>query len=427
MIRKTLHWLAKNTGTILLALILAFIVWVTAVVTSDPNRVGISNPIPLKIEGLGTNMFLIGDIPDQVQVTLTAPASIWDELNNNPDLINASVNLSALEAGEHTVPVMVKIDANPVKILEITPEDITLDLEPLMTKELPVELIINGEPPLGYRKEDPVINPEVVRVSGPESAVEKVAQAKVTLDIAGANQTVNARQAVEILDESGLPVSGITIRPQIVNVTQPISLLRGFRNVAVKVVTSGQVANGYRLTNIIVTPPTVTVSSDDPLLVNELPGYIESTPINIEGLIDDIEVNVSLVLPEGIILIREPGVLVQIGVAAIESSLTMPLQVELLGLSPDLIADISPPVIDVIVSGPIRILEGLTPASFRAVIDVTNLEPGIYQISPVIDLLPEQVQIASIIPETVEVVISPAPTLTPELTEGISQTPTPGP
>jgi YbbR domain-containing protein len=296
-----------------------------------------------------------------------------------------------------------------------------------MTRELPVELIVNGEPPLGYQKEDPVINPEVIQVSGPESAVEKVAQAKVTLDIAGASQSVTVRSGVEILDESGAPVSGVTIRPQLVTVTQPISLLRGFRNVAVKVVTTGLVANGYRLTNIIVTPPTVTVSSDDPLLVNELPGFIETNPINIEGLIDDIEVNASLVLPEGIILIREPGVLVQIGVAAIESSLTMPLPIELIGLSPDLSAVVSPPVVDVIVSGPIRVLEELTPASFRAVIDVTNLEPGTYQISPVIDLIPDLVQIDSILPETVEVVISLAPTPTPATTETISQTPTPGP
>lgn len=427
MIKRMFRWLAENTGTIILSLFLAFIVWVTAVVTSDPNIEGVSNPIPLKIEGLGTNMFLIGDIPDQVQVTLAAPASIWNEINNNPDLINATIDLSGLEAGEHTIPVMIQIDASPVKLLAVTPDEITLALEPLMTRELPVELIVNGEPPLGYQKEDPVINPEVIQVSGPESAVEKVAQAKVTLDIAGASQSVTVRSGVEILDESGAPVSGVTIRPQLVTVTQPISLLRGFRNVAVKVVTTGQVANGYRLTNIIVTPPTVTVSSDDPLLVNELPGFIETNPINIEGLIDDIEVNASLVLPEGIILIREPGVLVQIGVAAIESSLTMPLPIELIGLSPDLSAIVSPSVVDVIVSGPIRVLEELTPASFRAVIDVTNLEPGTYQVSPVIDLIPDRVQIDSILPETVEVVISLAPTPTPATTETISQTPTPGP
>jgi len=427
MIRKTFRWLAANIGTIILSLFLAFVVWITAVITSDPNNEGVSNPIPLTIEGLGTNMFLIGDIPDTVQVTLTAPASIWNELNSNPDLIRATADLSGLGAGEHTVPVMVQIDANPVKILAVSPEEITLALEPLMTKELPVELIVNGEPPLGYQKEDPVIDPEVIQVSGPESAVEKVAQAKVTLDIAGASQSVTARQGVEILDESGTPVSGVTIRPQLVTVTQPISLLRGFRNVAVKVVTTGQVASGYRLTNIIVTPPTVTVSSDDPLLVNELPGFIETNPIDIEGLVDGIEVNVSLVLPEGILLIREPGVLVQIGVAAIESSLTIPLPIELIGLSPDLSAILSPPEIVVIVSGPIRVLEELTPASFRAVIDITNLAPGTYQISPVIDLLPELVQIESILPETVEVVISLAPTPTPTPNETISQTPTPRP
>ena len=38
----------------------------------------------------------------------------------------------------------------------------------------------------------------------------------------------------------------------------------------------GYVADGYKLTNITVSPPTVTVFSSDPTLVNELPGYVEA-------------------------------------------------------------------------------------------------------------------------------------------------------
>ena len=429
MIRKSLQWLAKNLSTLLLAFILAAVVWVTAVVTSDPNEEQVSNPVPLSIEGLGTNTFLLGEIPTHVSVTLNAPVSKWGELSNNPSAIRATIDLYGLETGEHTVPVDVRVDVSPVKIINIDPAEVTVNLEPLMTREIPIDLVVNGEPPLGYKKDSPIISPDSIQISGPESAVILVDQAKVTLDIAGSNQTVTSRRGVEVLDDTGNSINGISVNPQFVTVTQPISLLRGFRNVAVKVITEGQVAPGYRLTNIIVTPPTVTVSSDDPLLVNELPGFIETNPINISDLNDDIEINVGLILPEGITLVREPGVLVQIGVAAIESSLTMPLPVEILGLPPDLIVDISPPTVDVIVSGPIRVLEELTPASFRAVIDVTNLEPGIYQISPVIDLVPEQVQVETIIPERVEVVIvlAPTPTPTPNSDDGNSPSSTPGP
>jgi YbbR domain-containing protein len=197
-------------------------------------------------------------------------------------------------------------------------------------------------------------------------------------------------------------------------VTQPITLVRGYKNVAVKVVTTGQIANGYRLTNISVTPLNVTVYSDNPTLVNELPGYVETKPVDLTGLNDDIEMRMELNLPKGISLVGEQSVLVQVSVAAIEGSLTVSLPVETLGLSPELTAHISPGMVDVIVTGPLPVLDTLTQASFRAVVDVSDMAPGVYQMIPVVDLVPEQVRIQTILPETVEVsiTITPTPTAT---------------
>jgi len=116
--------------------------------------------------------------------------------------------------------------------------------------------------------------------------------------------------------------------------------------------------------------------------------------------------------------------LVQVGVAPIEGSLTVNLPVETLGLPPNLAALISPATVDVILTGPLPVLDTLTAGSFRVVVNLTGLEQGIYQIKPVIDLAPDQINVVSILPETVEVTIAPAPTSTPTLTPGRS-TPVP--
>jgi YbbR domain-containing protein len=422
MITKSFRWLLRNLSALLLAILLATVVWVTAVVTSDPNETNTTKPIPIESVGLGTNMLPIGDIPNFVRLTLEAPKSVWEKINNNSSSIQAWIDYSGLEGGEYTLPINVEIDTSPYKLISIEPAEVNVILEPLKTIDVPIQVIVIGEPPLGYKKDPVQVSPTNVQVTGPESAVSNVNQAKVTLDIAGASQTVISNIDIEVVDASGAPVGGISIDPQFATVTQPISLLRGFRNVAVKVVTEGQVANGYRLTNITVTPPNVTVSSADPLLVNELPGFVETEPIDLTNLTDDIEINVGLILPDGITLVREPSVLVQVGVAAIESSLIIPLPVEILGLPPDLTATISPEFVDVLVSGPIPVLESLTPASFRLVIDLTNLEPGLYQISPVLDLVPNQVQVETITPDKVNVILTTAPTPT----SAVTPTPAPG-
>jgi YbbR domain-containing protein len=221
----------------------------------------------------------------------------------------------------------------------------------------------------------------------------------------------------------------LRVTPKTVNISQQISLLGGFKNVVVKVITKGQVANGYRLTNISVSPPNVTLFSDNPQLINGVPGYVETMPVDLTGLNDDIELSVDLNLPEGITLVREPDVLVQVSVAAIESSLTLSIPLEVVGLAPEYTATISPETVDVIVAGPLNILDGLAFSNFRVVLDLTGLPPGIYQRPPVVDLIPDLVRVQTTLPETVEVVIELLPTPSPakQKTSTPSATPTPSP
>lgn len=415
-----LRWLASNVSTLLLAFILSVVVWVSAVVTTDPNEQAIYRPVNIEEINRDTNLVIVGEYQNQVRLSLEAPRTIWTRLNNNPGLVRAWIDLSGLEAGTHEVPVRASINASPVRIIRIEPQAVTVVLEPLESRTLPVQLIVTGDPPVGYRRGPALLNPSEVTVSGPRSLVSQIAQVRATLDIAGIRETRRVNVQVEAVDQNGdplnlnsIPGARITVVPRSITVTQPVSLEGGYKNVVVKVVTMGTVATGYRLTNISVTPPNVTVFSTNPQLVNELPGFVDTLPVDLTNLNDDVEIRVALNLPSGISLVGEQSVLVQIGVAAIEGSLTVSLPVETLGLSPELAAHISPPTVDVIVAGPLPVLDTLTPASFRAVVDLTGLELGVHQLVPVVDLVPAQVIIQSVIPDNVEVIIDIAPTPTP--------------
>jgi YbbR domain-containing protein len=421
MTPRPLRWLAANLGTILIALLLAVIVWVIAVISADPNVQDSFRPTPIDVIGQDPELLLVRDIPATARVQLEAPTSIWTQLNGNPSLVTTWVDLSGYGPGQHTVPVKTRVELDPVRYLGVDPAQVTVVLEPLLVNEVPVELIVNGEPPLGYRAQTPTVKPESITISGPESAVKRVATVSAQMDISGASQSITRTLPVQVLDANGAPVAGLTVSPRTVSVTQPIILLGGYKNLAVKVVTSGQVASGYRLTNLSVTPPNVTVFSDDLSLINSLPGFVETLPVDLSDLTDDIEVNASLALPEGLTLVSEPGVLVQVGVAAIEGSLTLTLPVEILGLNPAYSAEISPPSVDVIIQGPLPILETLTPASFRVVVDLTGLPLGIHQVTPVVDLIPEQVTVQAILPRSVEAAIFLASSRTP--TPGAAATP----
>lgn len=423
-----LRSLLRNISTIVLALILAVVVWVSAVVVADPNQEKDLRPVTLERLGLDPNLLIVGDFQGQLRLTLQAPQSIWKRIEENPALVHAWVDLTGLPAGEHMVEVKIRIETSPVRVIEIEPEEILVRLEPLVQRDFPVTFIVTGDLPLGYRSGEPDLSPVLVVVSGAQSKVEQVAEVRGELDITGAIETIRRVIDLAALDQNGNLVSGVTIVPKTAQVVQPINLLGGFKNVVVRVITKGRVANGYRLTNISVTPLTVTLFSDDPQLIQELPGFVDTLPVDLSNLSDDVEINVGLNLPPGISLVREPSVLVQVNVAAIEGSLTLSLPVEVIGLSPELDVIISPATIDVIVAGPLNLLDTLTPASFRVVLDLTGLPAGVYQRSPFVDLLPPGIRVQTTLPETLEVTLSESPTPTPILTitaTPVQATPTP--
>jgi YbbR domain-containing protein len=422
------RWLGKNISSLLLAFILAFVVWVSAIISTDPNEVQVfPRSLSISVVGLDSQLTVVNEITTQVRVTLRAPKSIWSKLNTNPELIKVWIDLAGLEAGDYTVPIKVQVGATPNQVIKVEPEEINLNLEQLITKTFPVEITVNGEPALGYRKGSMTTSPQEVKISGRASQVGKVASVIANLDVNGVNETVRKTIPVEAIGVNGESISGVEISPTTILVSQQISLLGGYRNVVVKVTTTGQVAAGYWLTNISVTPPNVTVFSSDPQLVNELPGYVETKPVNLSGLSDDVDIRATLELPQDVSLAGEESVLIRLSIAALEGSIPISLPVQVIGLSPEYSAKISPDAVDVLLSGPLPLINSLTSGGIRVSVDLTGMKPGTYQVIPVVDLLPNQLKVASILPENVEVTISIAVPTTPTIVKHPTVTRTPIP
>jgi YbbR domain-containing protein len=423
-----LRWLAKNIGTLLTAFVLAVIVWVSAVVASDPNEENVlARPVPVEIVGQDPGLQIMNEIAGEVALTLNAPSSVWTELNSDPQVVRAWIDLSNLGSGEHEVAVQIQIGPRLVRLVRQDPETITVSLENIITQVLPVKVQVRGAPPTGYQAQTPVVDPFEVTLVGPESLVDRVEEARVSLDISGLSDTITRAMTPTAVDADGRVVNGVTINPATVTVTQPITLLGGFRYVIVRAVSTGQVANGYRLTNIFVSPVGVVAFSADPQLVNDLPGFIETEPLDLSGADNDFEALISLALPDGVSVVGDSKVLVQVSIAAIETSLAISFPVEVIGLTPGLSATVAPTTVDVILSGPVPILDDLEPGDVRVVLDLTGYDIGVYQLIPVVEILSEQVQRISMLPATVEVTIIKLPilTITPTVTPAPGVTPVP--
>jgi YbbR domain-containing protein len=410
------HWLATNFRTLLLAFALAIAVWVTAVTAANPDVTQVyPHPVPIEIIGQDPGLIMTGgEVPQQVEVTLRAPQSVWNRLISGDASIRAVVDLSGLGVGTHQVNVRVQIGITPVLIISVTPQTFDLSMEKQVTRSLPIDLTLSGNPAVGFQAGPAELTPGNVVVSGPESLVSKVDHIKATLDLTNARQNITASIQLQVEDVNGSIISGVAVLPDIVQVSVPIIQQGGYRDMAVKVMTVGNPSSGYSLTSVAAFPPIVTVYSANSDIIDSMPGYVETTSLDLSGAQSDIEKQLGIVLPPGVTLIGDQFVTVRVGIAPIEGSRPMSyLPVEMNGLTKGLQAHLSPQTVDIILSGPISVLDTLVFSDVHVQVDLSGLIPGTYQLTPTISFTQQNLVVESILPGTVEVVISKASATTP--------------
>jgi len=408
---KRARGLLELLGNVLLAMILAVLVWVVAERQANPSsEKTFRDPIPIALQNLPAGTVTYDASADEVQVTVSTPDNVWNAID--PKQVTAWLDLSGHMSGTLDLPVNVFVPNRAAPVVKIEPAFVRLKLEPLAEAQLPVAVNVSGEPALGFASSPIETTPATVTVRGPSSFVRTMAAAAGQLSIQDARNTISRTIALIPRDRDGQTVPYVSLNPSSTLAVVRLQPLGGSRDLAVKIELRGSVAPGYLTTNVSVNPQVVTVFGSSAAL-EAVPGFISTEPVSVTDATDDISSRVRLMLPPGVSYLGDPTVQVDVKIKAIESSLTTFASLSPQGLSPDLSARFSPESLDVILSGPIATLNALLPSDVQAFANLFNLTAGTYQITPTVSV-PGGINVVSILPSTVQVTIGPyvTPTIT---------------
>jgi YbbR domain-containing protein len=424
MIRRVLN----DLGSIALAVALAFTVWVVATNEQNPRREDtFPENIPIQVLNKAEGLVIFPEVVKNVKVTVRASEASWGRLT--ADKFEAWIDLKGLPAGRHDVEIQVTCTDRFVEILEKQPPEVSVRLEEYKEKELDVQAKVMDTPHLAYIDRTPVVTPSKAKVSGPASMVDQVSELVAEIYLRAAKETVEEPVDLLARNEEGQAVGWVEIDPPEVEVRVPIEQRRNYKEVSVRPIVEGQVASGYRISSVSVEPSSVTIFGS-PLVIEGIPGYLETASIDVSGAGANVVERVTLTLPQGVTVLGEQSVVVSVGVTAIESSLTVQREFVIQGLQPGLNVKPSPELVDVILSGPVPKLDALKPGDVQVILDLHDLQQGTHKITPKV-VVPEGLKVESILPDTIEVEITtgplPTPTETPEPTETPKPTETPEP
>jgi YbbR domain-containing protein len=414
-----ISWLRENLGTLFLAFVLSITAWVAAVSTEDPLQEQLfPEPVPVEYRDLQPGLTIIGDLPQEAQVTIRAPSSTWRNLSLEDTEIY--VDLSNLMAGVHRVDIQGHVNRRATQITEISPGSVSVTIEPLASKLADVRVILTGEPGADYAAEEPVVELEQVSVEGPQSAVDEVESVQVKIDLNNRQRSIDQRFPLTPVNAQGDAVEGVELSQDTARVQLQITKRENIRRLVVVPIVEGREqleAEGYyRLTRISVEPTEVAVFSEDPVALESLPGFVQTEPLNIADFTKDTTRTVALDLPEQFTLVGMQSVDITVEIETVESSLVLSRPVEVTNLGFGLYAYPSPEEVSLILTGPNVILDQLTSDQVNVIVDAEGLSIGVFQLDPQITNVPEGVSFEEPNPPVIEVEIAftarPTPTAT---------------
>jgi YbbR domain-containing protein len=410
---RVLRQLWNNLSSVVLSLLLAVAVWVTATLQLDPFDVSEYVAIPVAALNQPEDTILFEGDAARVTVEARAPQSVLIDLGVSN--FQATMDLASVEPGVSTnVPISVTCDVEAVRIVSYEPQQELVRLEALSTITMPVEISVEGEAATGYLSTRPVVTPREVVIQGPVPFLDEIVAVTGSVDVEGAREDIVELVTVVPRDAEGGLVPGVQWAPEQVEVRLGVRRRVGYKpEVEVVPDVRGDPAPGYRRGSVSVEPSTVTLAGPSSVL-NDLPGFVRTEPITITEETGSLTTRTSLDIPPNVIAVGVNFVTVTVDILPVLSSRTMTSTVDVQGLREGWVAALSPSVVDVILEGPDTVLSELTTDDIEVFVNLFNFALGVHRVEPVV-LAPEEATVVSVIPETIEVVVAlpPTPTLPP--------------
>jgi YbbR domain-containing protein len=366
----------------IVSVLIAILIWFVVLDSDNPfEERTITVPLTSNAEILQAKSLQVVGTP--------LPASVDIKIKGRRHKINGvtagdfkvSVDLSEVsESGRNIININAPeyFGEQDIIIVGMNPSSFTVNLERIVGKQYPVEVVYTGSLPTGYEIINQRVEPGFALLEEKESSISKVSKVVVYVNLDEADNNKELVMRATVLDANGDPIKQFDGRiPVIVSYNLA-------KNVPVIVRTSGNPKNDFYLKEIKYSTPTAKLIGSKSLL--EGIKTLEAQSIDISGKDESFIVPLSFNLPKDIILqqAEADGILAEV---IIDKLITkeFTLSKSVVTISPDtsvtnmdykLVEDTIP----ITVKGKPGDVNSITNSDIRLSVQVNDLEPGQHEI-----------------------------------------------
>ena len=222
--------------SVAISVLIAFGLWMYVITEVSPNSERTYLDIPVKMEGetllRERNLIITGMSSTNVDLTLSGNRSDLNELNSSNITLKADMT-KIYDPGVHKIDYDItypgNVASNAFNRENQYPDSITVTVERLIrNKEIPVNIVYQGKAAEGYvvRRADAVLDNTHILVTGPESVVDQITQAVITVDLEGQTESISQNYRFTLCNEDGEGVNSELITVNIEEVHMDLTIHR---------------------------------------------------------------------------------------------------------------------------------------------------------------------------------------------------------
>ena len=296
-------------------------------------------------------------------------------------------------------------------ILNFVPATVPVALDRLAERQVRIE-VQTGTVPEGLAIAAPRVSLEEVTASGPQTQLGRVDRALARVQVFESGIDVRQPQVLLVpVDIDGREVESVELEPATVTVEIDVRTVQTSKTVPIRPILAGSPADGFQVSAVTVEPTVVTIFGLPSAL--EDVAEVTTSPLAIGNATANLVRDAQLVLPNATRLADAiPTPVVTVVIRPAPATQTYLVGVTCEG-APDGAACLPQhSQLAVTLRGQASALADIDPADLTPVLDASGLGPGEHQLTPIFSL-PQGVQLVSVSPGNVTVVIQPAATPAP--------------
>lgn len=296
----------SKISSALLAVVIAFGLWIYVITTVSPNSTETYYNIPVVFEGesvLNNDRGLMLTSASGSTVSLELAGTRRDLSKVNSGNITVKVNLSKIyDPGQHSLKLDVSfpgdISSNAFEIL--SQSEFSVTVEERRKKDIPVEVVWTGtrSEDYLYDTENAVLDNTTVNIIGPASVADLIDHAVVEVDLTDRTESLSESFRYTLCDAEGNPVDAaeITTNLEQIQVDMKIQRLKTVQ-LLVDVLYGGGATSAN--TTVTLSQEAIRVSGSDGAL-SEVGDSLTVATIDLSALERSTELTYPITLPEGV-------------------------------------------------------------------------------------------------------------------------------